>query len=109
MKNLILIVIVGLVFLSIHVWAEDGESIFSSHHCGTCHKLDTGKVNPSLKNIAQGYQGKEDRLISYFKGESEPIIRPEKGEVMKRYVEKTKALSDSDRKALADYLLSHKE
>jgi len=109
MRNLILIVIVGLVFLAIHVWAEDGEAIFSSHHCGTCHKLDTGKVNPSLKDIAQGYQAKEDRLISYFKGESEPIIRPEKGEVMKRYVEKTKALSDSDRKALADYLLSHKE
>jgi cytochrome c551/c552 len=109
MRNLILFVIVGLVFLAINVAAEEGKSIFSSHHCGTCHKLDTGKVNPSLKDIAQGYQGKEDRLINYFKGESEPIIRPEKGEVMKRYVEKTKALSDSDRKALADYLLSHKE
>ena len=109
MRNLILIVLVGLVFLAIHVGAEDGESIFSSHHCGTCHKLDTGKVNPSLKEIAQGYHGKEDRLISYFKGESEPIISPDKGAAMKRYVEKTKALSDSERKTLADYLLSHKE
>ena len=98
MRNLILIVIVGLVFLAIHVWAEDGEAIFSSNHCGTCHKLDTGKVNPSLKEIAQGYQGKEDRLISYFRGESEPIISPDKGTAMKRYVEKTKALSDSESK-----------
>jgi cytochrome c551/c552 len=109
MRNLILIVIVGLMFLAANVSAEEGGSIFSSHHCGTCHKLDTGKANPSLKEIAQGYQGKEERLISFLKGESEPIIRPEKGAMMKRYLKKTKALSDSERKALADYLLSHKE
>jgi len=109
MRNLIFIAVAGLVFLAVNVAAEDGESIFSSHHCRTCHKLDTGKANPSLREIAQGYQGKEERLISFFKGESEPIIRPEKGAVMKRYLKKTKALSDSERKALADYLLSHKE
>jgi cytochrome c551/c552 len=109
MRNLILFAIVGLVFLAGNVAAEEGESIFNSHHCGICHKSDTGKANPSLKEIAQGYQGKEEQLISFFKGESEPIIRPDKETVMKRYVEKTKALSDSDRKALADYLLSHKE
>jgi len=109
MRNLILIFILGLVFLAVNVAAEDGESIFSSHHCGTCHKLDRGKANPSLREIAQGYQGKEEHLVSFLKGESEPIIRPEKGAVMKRYVKKTKALSDSERKALAGYLLSHKE
>ena len=109
MRNFILIVIVSLVFLAIHVWAEDGGAIFRSNHCGTCHKLDTGKVNPSLKDIAQSYQGKEDRLISYLKGESGSIVKPEKGERMKKYIEKTKALSDSERKALADYLLSYKE
>ncbi|MFZ0448028.1 MAG: c-type cytochrome [Desulfatiglandaceae bacterium] len=109
MRKLILIVIVGLVFLAVNVAAEEGDSIFKSHHCGICHKLDTGKANPSLREIAQSYQGKEERLISFFKGESESIIRPEKGMAMKRYIEKTKALSDSDRKALADYLLSHKE
>jgi cytochrome c551/c552 len=109
MKNFIFIIIVGLVFLAVNVVAEEGKTTFSSLHCGTCHKLDTGKFNPSLREIAQGYQGKEERLISFFKGESEAIIRPDKGAAMKRYIEKTKALSDSDRKALADYLLSLKE
>jgi hypothetical protein len=33
------------------------------------------------------------------------ISRPEKTNLMKRHIEKTKKLSDADRKALADYLL----
>jgi cytochrome c551/c552 len=105
MKKLIMIMLVSLVFLPINVAAEGGKSIFTAHHCGICHKLDKGTGTPSLKEIAQGYQGKEERLISFLNGESEPIIRPGKGAVMKPYVKRTKALSDSDRKALADYLL----
>jgi cytochrome c551/c552 len=68
--------------------------------------LDKGSAStPSLKEIAQGYKGREERLISFLNGEAEPVIRPGKGTLMKRYIKKTKALSDSDRKALADYLL----
>ena len=107
MKKLIMIIMASLVFLPMSVSAEEGKSIFKSHHCGVCHKLDKGSAStPSLKEIAQGYHGNEESLIRFLKGESEPIIRPEKGKVMKRYVKKTKALSDSDRKALADYLMN---
>jgi cytochrome c551/c552 len=106
MKRLIMIMLASLVFLPINVAAGEGKSIFKSHHCGACHRLDKGSAStPSLKEIAQGYKGKGERLISFLNGEAEPIIRPGKGTLMKRYIKKTKALSDSDRKALADYLL----
>ena len=86
--------------------AEEGEAIFKSQGCISCHtKAGASKVNPSLTEISQAYQGKEEQLVKYLKGESEAIVRPEKADLMKRQIEKTKALSDSDRKNLADYLL----
>ena len=63
------------------------------------------KVNPSLTEISQAYQGKEEQLIKYLKGESEAIVRPKKSNLMKRHIEKTKKLSDADLKSLAGYLL----
>ena len=86
--------------------ADEGETIFKSIGCMSCHKKEsTAKVNPSLTDISSAYQGKEDQLLKYLKGESEAIVRPEKASLMKRYIEKTKRLSDTDRKALTDFLL----
>ena len=134
--------------------ADEGEPIYKSQGCISCHKKESAsKVNPSLTEISQAYQGKEEQLIRthlknvfwphifvgasfqilnnqevacgltlgpvailnqnpifemgsrYLKGESEAIVRPEKSNLMKRHIEKTKALSDSDRKSLADYIL----
>ena len=89
-------------------YADDGAAIFKSQGCMTCHKKEgTSKVNPSLSEISQAYKDKEEQLIKYLNGESEAIVRPEKSGMMKRQIEKTKALSDSDRKLMADYILSH--
>ena len=87
-------------------WAEDGAVIFKSHGCTVCHKKESSsKVNPSLTEIAAAYQGKQEQLIQYLNGESESIVRPEKASLMKRYIKRTKALSDEERKALADFLV----
>ena len=51
------------------------------------------------------YQGKEEQLVKYLKGESEAIVKPEKANLMKRHIEKTKKLSEADLKALVDFLL----
>jgi cytochrome c551/c552 len=60
--------------------AEHGNrAVFDSLRCGTCHKLDTGKINPSLKEIPQAYKGKENQLLSYLKGAAESVVNPEKG------------------------------
>ena len=86
--------------------ADEGETIFKSQGCMSCHKRESiSKVNPSITDISQAYQGKEEQLIKYLKGESEAIVRPEKANLMKRYIEKTKMLSEADLKALVDYLL----
>jgi cytochrome c551/c552 len=88
--------------------AGDGEAIFKSQGCVSCHKKEgTSRINPSLTEISQAYQGKEEQLIQYLKGESEAIVRPAKSNLMKSKIAKTKNLSDADRKALADFLLSH--
>ena len=86
--------------------ADEGETIFKSQGCMSCHKKEsTSKVNPSLTEISQAYQGKEEQLIKYLKGESDAIVRPEKANLMKRHIEKTKMLSEADLKALVDFLL----
>ena len=86
--------------------ADEGETIFKSQGCMSCHKKEsTSKVNPSLTDIATAYQGKQEQLIKYLKGESEAIVRPEKANLMKRHIEKTKKLPEADLKALVDFLL----
>jgi len=107
MKKVVFLVAVGLILASASVLAGQGEEIFKAQRCNSCHKPETGKVNPSLKEIAQAYQGNEDQLINYLKDEGESIIKPEKGKIMKKYLEKTKALSAEDRKALADFMMGN--
>ena len=107
MKVGIIILVAGLFLFGTNLCAEDGEAIFDSLRCNACHKPDTGKAMPSLKIIAAAYEGKEDRLLSYFKGDSEPVVNPEKKGIMRLYIEKTKDLEDDQRKALADFILSH--
>ena len=104
-KEVVLFVVVSLILTASSIWAGQGEEIFKAQRCDSCHKPETGKVNPSLKEIAQAYQGKEDQLINYLKDEGESIIKPEKEKMMKKYLEKTKALSAEDRKALADFMM----
>jgi cytochrome c len=94
------------IFVMNTAWADEGETIFKSQGCKLCHKKESSsKVNPSLPEISQAYLGKEAQLIKYLKGESEAIVRPEKANIMKRYIKKTKILSEADLKALVDFLL----
>lgn len=88
---------------------EEGETLFRSMGCMSCHNPEkASKINPSLAEITQAYQGKTQQLADYFNGRGEAIIRPEKAGMMKRYVEKTKALTDDQRTALAVFILGHK-
>ena len=109
MKKLILFVLVAEVsFLPAVISADDGEAVFKSNKCGACHKAETSSAGrPSLKEISQAYQGKEKQLKAYFSGEADPIVTPAKASIMKRYIEKTKALSDADRTVLVEYIMRH--
>ena len=107
MKQIVIWMISAVCIVAINTaMADEGETIFKSQGCMSCHKKEsTSKVNPSLTEISQTYQGKEEQLIKYLKGESEAIVRPKKSNLMKRHIEKTKKLSDADLKSLAGYLL----
>jgi len=107
MKRIGIWLIIAVCMVAMNTaWADEGVTIFKSQGCMSCHKKEsTSKVNPSLTDIATAYQGKEEQLIKYLKGDSEAIVRPEKANLMKRYIEKTKMLSEADLKALVDYLL----
>jgi cytochrome c551/c552 len=107
MKRIILVLLLVCFGAAVSIAAEQEVNVFESHGCDICHKPEASGGSPSLKEIAQGYQGKEAQLIGFFKGEAEPIVQPTKANMMKSFVEKTKALSDADRKALADYIMSH--
>ena len=107
MKHYIHVVVAMILMASVNVYAEEEQETFNSLRCGMCHKTDSGSTMPSLKDIAAAYKGKEDQLLSYFKGEAEPLVNPEKSGAMKTFIEKTKQLEDEERKALADFILGH--
>jgi cytochrome c len=103
------IVLIGMAGLcAAPLWAQDGAGTFKSLRCGFCHKPAQKGAGPSLKEIAEAYAGKEDQLVEYLKGGALPVIAPDKASVMQPSLEKTKELSDPDRKALADYILQAK-
>jgi cytochrome c551/c552 len=105
-SGIILVIFLFLFFVSALSANEQGEAIFKSNGCIFCHKMGraTGTI-PSLPELAEAYKGKKGQLIQYFKGEAQPIVSPERAGTMKRQLEKTKAMSDSDRTALADFML----
>ena len=105
MQKLFLMIGISFFLVTISYGADSGEAVFQSNHCGTCHKPDISKSNPSLKDIARAYQGKENQLVKYLQGETDPIVVPERSKIMKRYLEKTKSLSEPERKALAGFIM----
>jgi len=86
----------------------DGQSIFQSKGCTACHQAAADTVGPALKKIASAYAGKKDELIKFFSGEGKPKVDPAKFAVMQPQIATLKALSDEEKSALADFILSHK-
>lgn len=98
-----------LFFYASNLMAGDDEKpLFKSLKCNICHKPDTGKVYPSLEEIATTYKGNSEKLEKYLRGEADSIVNKEKSKTMERYIEKTKALSQEELKSLVDYILSYK-
>jgi len=87
--------------------AGSGEALFASLKCGACHKPDQKATAVPLSELAKAY-GDQAKLVSFFKGESPMIIESTKSGMMKGQLKNLGALSDEDKKALADYILSFK-
>ncbi len=87
--------------------AGNGETLFASLKCGACHKPDQKATAVPLTEIAKAYPD-QAKLVSFLKGESPMIIESAKSGMMKGQLKNLAALSDEDKKALADYMLSFK-
>ena len=83
-----------------------GKDIFDAKGCSLCHKKDFDTIGPSLKTIAIQYTGKESSLLSYLKGEGDPIVDPSRSAVMNPQLLKIRTLFESDMRALGEYIVS---
>lgn len=109
MKTVLIVVFAGFLAMTWVCLAEQQGNIFTSLHCGACHKAEEStKAFPSLKEIEKAYEGKEAQLAAYFQGKGQSLVRPDEASRMGKYIEKTKALSDADRKTLVDFIMRHK-
>ena len=106
MKKILFTLIVAAAVPTMAV-ASEGEKIFKSKGCGTCHKANINTVGPSLKHIAEVYKQKNGDLVAYLKGQADAIVDPSKAAMMKNYLRPLKSLSDEQIKALADFIMSH--
>jgi cytochrome c len=87
-----------------------GAEIFAGKGaCVACHKPDAKLVGPSLQDIAKIYKEKNGDIVTFLKGEGEPIVDPTQYAVMKPNFVITKTFSDEELKALEAYIYSHLE
>jgi cytochrome c len=85
-----------------------GTEIFEGKGaCSACHHLEEKLVGPSMHDIAKIYKDKNGDMISFLKGEAEPLVDPSQYEVMKVNLELTKTFSDEELKALEAYIYSN--
>ena len=107
MKKIMATAVLGFAISVTGAMAADGGALFKSKGCGACHQASVKTVGPSLKQIAQAYKGKEGDLIKFLKGEAKPIVDPAKFGIMKPQLNTTKAMSDDELKAMAEFMLGH--
>ncbi|MCB0460631.1 MAG: c-type cytochrome [Flavobacteriaceae bacterium] len=58
-----------------------GEKLFTEKTCATCHALDTKIIGPSIKDIVKIYDEKEANIVKFLRGNQEPIVDTDPGQV----------------------------
>ncbi|AXB55862.1 c-type cytochrome [Flavobacterium fluviale] len=87
---------------------ELGKQIFEgTGNCFACHQPDQKVIGPSVKEIAKIYKDKNGDMLTFLKGNAEPIVDPSQFAVMKTNLPVTQAMSDEELKALEAYIYSH--
>jgi cytochrome c len=84
-----------------------GKEIFETKgNCIACHLPDKKLIGPSLHDIAKIYKDKKANMVTFLKGEGEPIVDPSQYEVMKTNFAITEEMSDEELQALEAYVYS---
>lgn len=84
-----------------------GEQLFNGKgNCASCHQVDVKSIGPSVQEIAKMYKEKNSDMVSFLRGESDPIVDPSQFEVMKANFAITRAMSEEELKGLEAYFYS---
>lgn len=85
-----------------------GKEIFEGKgNCTACHQVDQKIIGPSIQEIAKMYKDKNADIITFLKGNAEPIVDPSQFDVMKTNFPVTKAMSEEELKAIETYIYSN--
>ncbi|WP_166921362.1 c-type cytochrome [Flavobacterium poyangense] len=84
-----------------------GKEIFEGRgNCTSCHQVDQKVIGPSIQEIAKIYKDKNGDIVTFLKGNAEPIVDPSQFAVMKTNFPVTQAMSDEELKAIETYIYS---
>jgi cytochrome c len=85
-----------------------GKDIFENKgNCIACHLPDKKLIGPSLHEIAKIYKDKNANIVTFLKGDGEPLVDPSQFEVMKTNFAITEEMSDEELQALEAYIYSN--
>lgn len=85
-----------------------GKEIFEGRgNCTSCHQPDQKVIGPSIQEIAKIYKDKKGNIVTFLKGNADPIVDPDQFSVMKTNFPVTQAMSDEELKAIETYIYSH--
>jgi len=85
-----------------------GKTIFEEKgNCIACHLPDKKRIGPSLRDIAKIYKDKNANIVTFLKGDADPIVDPSQFEVMKTNFAITEEMPDEELKALEAYIYSN--
>lgn len=85
-----------------------GKSIFEGKgNCISCHQADQKVIGPSIQEIGKTYKDKKGDIITFLKGNADPIVDPSQFSVMKTNFPVTQAMSDEELKAIEAYIYSN--
>jgi cytochrome c len=85
-----------------------GKEIFEGRgNCTSCHQVDQKVIGPSIQEIAKTYKDKKGDIVTFLKGNADPIVDPSQFDVMKTNFPVTKAMSDEELKAIETYIYSN--
>ena len=60
---------------------ELGKKLFAEKTCTTCHQADAKVIGPSIKEINKVYAEQKGNIVKFLKGEAEPIVDTDPGQV----------------------------
>lgn len=85
-----------------------GQSIFEGKgNCVSCHQVDQKIIGPSIQEIGKIYKDKKGDIVTFLKGNADPIVDPSQFSVMKTNFPITQAMSDEELKAIEAYIYSN--